>query len=229
MDHAMSVTAARKILEAPYTDSGIRSTPITKPVVQEYNVPANTLRMVFQSLASVGGPQYQRVLHDAGLMRFTDTLPPDTFEPLATGEELAGLYAAAYARLGEPLTRLFLRHYGRLLPDRLLNTEWGRQVVIQADQVPFERRLEWFLRELARITAQQRTRLIISEDEWAWYIALERCLICSGIRGVHAPICANGEVNYKGMAERVVGRRMRVIEVECVAMGGPRCKYAFLK
>jgi predicted hydrocarbon binding protein len=229
MDHAMPVTAARKLLEGAYAHSGIRNTAPGRQVALTHSVPANTLRMVLESVARVSGPHYELVLGDSGLERFTATPPPASLEPVATAEELTRLYAAVHERLGEPLTRLFLRNYGRLLPEKMLQTRWGQAIQAQAPQVPSDRRLEWFLRELARMTAQYGTRLTVTEDDWAWYIALEQCPSCAGIHDVSAPICADGEVNYKGMAEKVVGRRIRVIEVECAAMGARHCKYAFFK
>ena len=69
----------------------------------------------------------------------------------------------------------------------------------------------------------------VSEDAEACYIALVYCVACQGIQGAQAPICAAGDVLFRTMAEYVTGLRVRVVEIECAALGAPHCKHALYK
>jgi hypothetical protein len=195
----------------------------------EYTVPAMTVRITLESLQQVSGGQYKALLSDAGLGRFANELPPAGWEPVATGAELTHLYGTMYRWLGEGQTRMFLRNYGRLTPDMVLETPMWQEVIAAAPQVPAATRLRWFVDELARLTAPVWTPLTVTEDEKAIYISLEYCPICAEIRGVSAPICADGESFCGRLAQRVTGERITVTEVECVALGAPHCKYALYK
>lgn len=49
------------------------------------------------------------------------------------------------------------------------------------------------------------------------------------MRGVQIPLCAFNEVSNKKIVETLLGRRVRVAEVACAALGVPHCKIAFYK
>jgi hypothetical protein len=191
-------------------------------------VPGNTMRMMLQAVKDVSGVQYERLMVKAGLKHYLYELPADSWRPGGTEEELTRLFATVYEMLGEPLTRLFLLNYGLLLAPRLLQSEVARTLVAGIGPVAGPQRLGWFVQGLALMTGRAWVRQTVSEDAEAYYLTPERCLVCTHVHNAHAPLCADAEALYSSLAKHLVGR-VRIVEVECAAMGAAHCKYAFYK
>ncbi len=194
-----------------------------------YSVSGATLGAVLQTIHSVSGPQYAGLLRRAGLERYTATAPDPQDRAACSIEELVGLYTAVYDMLGPTLTRLFHRNCGMVFAAIARETVTWPQFVAQAQTVPDEQRLEWFVRAMAKQAEGAWTHSIITEDAKAWYMAMEQCHTCQGIRGATIPLCMSGETAYTEMAKSLLGWRVRVTEVACRAMGAPHCTYAFDK
>ena len=192
-------------------------------------VPRATLRAVLQSIQSMSGPQYVVLLQQAGLERYNGTAPGWEDGAACSIEELVGLYRRVYEMLGPTLTRLFHRNCGMVLAGIAREGAGWPQLVTQAQAVPEAQRLEWFVRTMAQQAEGAWTRSIITEDAQAWYMAMEECHTCQGIRGAPLPLCMTGEATYSEMAKHLLGWRVRVTEVTCRAMGAPYCTYAFGK
>ena len=192
-------------------------------------IPARTMRLTLQTMKENSGSQYGHLLAAAGLARYSEMLPPDDWTPSATVDELAELYHTVYNMLGESLTRLFLRNYGQGLARTLLDQEWGQAMLAQAPAIPATQRVHWFVDKWLAHTGQHWTLMTVVQDEAAWYLTPELCHYCAGITGVSAPLCAATEVMLRTVAEKIVGWRVRVVEIECAAMGSRHCKYAIYK
>ena len=192
-------------------------------------VTSNTMRVVIQSVQQTSGPQFGLLLRAAGLERFVATLPAADMQFCATGEELVRLFHTVYEMLGEDCTRLFHRNCGVLFAEGTLAGRWGQDMLQRAPQIPAGARLAWFARELAEMAGRAYSPQILTEDATAWYLASEVCYTCLGIHNVSAPLCAAATMMYKGLADKLVGRRVRVAEVTCAAMGAPHCKFALYK
>jgi hypothetical protein len=191
-------------------------------------LPGNTMRMVLQALKDVSGVQYERLMDKAGLKHYLFELPPDSWRPGGTEDELARLFATVYGLLGEPLTRLFLLNYGLLLAPRVLQSELARGLVAGIAPVPEAQRLAWFVPALAAMVGRGWVRQTVTEDAEAYYLTPERCLVCAHVRGATAPLCADAEALYSSLAKALVGR-VRIAEVACAAQGAAHCTYAFYK
>src|SRR4051812_18666134 len=87
------------------------------------------LRIILSSVQEVSGKQYPLLLQQAGLTRFLDHLPAADNTPVLTSEDLAPLFGCAYAMLGEPITRLFLRNTGSTTADAYLQSPIGQQLI----------------------------------------------------------------------------------------------------
>lgn len=201
---------------------------VPSAVLAGRTVPGNTMRMMLQAVKDVSGVQYERLMVKAGLKHYLYELPADSWRPGGTEDELLRLFATVYGLLGEPLTRLFLLNYGLLLAPRLLQSDIARSLVTGISLVPEPQRLGWFVHALATMTGRAWVRQTVSEDAEAYYLTPERCLVCATVPAAHAPLCSDAEALYSSLAKKLVGR-VRIVEVECAAMGAAHCKYAFYK
>jgi V4R domain len=192
------------------------------------SIPGQSLRQILLTLQASCGQQYEPLLKAAGLARFLHSLPPDDWNPAGTTGEVARLFKVVYDMLGEELTRLFHRNNNLAIAEYLLHSPRGQQMIAQAAQMPPDQRLGWFVRETAVFSGRTWTPHTASEDADAWYLTNEHCLVCAGVQGAAAPFCGSATL-YAHMAKAIVGRRVRVVEVECAAMGAPHCKYALYK
>jgi len=192
-------------------------------------VNATTMRVVIQSVKEVSGRQFEPLLHAAGMARFITHLPPDDLRPAADGEELVRLFHVVYGMLGESCTRLFHRNCGVRFAEGTIQGTWGRTMLALAPTIPVAERSAWFVHKLAEMAERSYSRQTVSEDDQAWYLSAEICHVCLGLTGIHAPLCASAEVMYALLGDQLAGRHVRVVEVECAAMGAPHCKYAIYK
>ncbi len=192
-------------------------------------VNATTMRVVIQSVKEVSGRQFEPLLHAAGMARFITHLPPDDLSPAADGEELVRLFHVVYGMLGESCARLFHRNCGVRFAEGTMQSQWGHDTLALAQSIPLADRPAWFVQELAKMAGLSYSRQIISEDDKAWYLSAEVCHTCLGLTGVSAPLCASAETMYALIGDQLAGRHVRVVEVECAAMGASRCKFAIYK
>jgi hypothetical protein len=193
------------------------------------HITANVMRVYIQALHKTSGRNFEPLLIAAGLGRYTHALPPDDWSPAATADELVRLNHTVYAMLGEHLTRLFHRNCGEAIFPGVLASPWGTKARAELALLPPEGRLAWFVQAAASMAERGWGHHTVTEDATAWYLTTAVCSICVGIQGVSAPICASSPAMFGGLAREVLGRRVRVAEVECVALGHPHCKYAFYK
>jgi hypothetical protein len=192
-------------------------------------IPGSTMRSVLLTIQDISGSQYKTLLERANLSHYLTNMPPDDMRPGGTSDELIRLFATTYTMMGEPLTRLFMRNFGTRAVKGMLEMEWVQQERTTLAALPPEQRLSRFVHDYAPIMSQTWAPVIVSEDATAFYMALEFCVACQGIRGTHAPICAAGDVIFRTMAEYTTGQRVRVAEVECAALGAAHCKHALYK
>lgn len=192
-------------------------------------ITANVMRVFIQALQKTSGRNFEALLTAAGLDRYIHALPPDDWSPAATGEELVRLNLTVYSMLGEQLTRLFHRNCGEAIIPGVLASAWGEQARTAVAGLPPDQHLAWLVGAAAKMAERGWGHHTVTEDATAWYLTAEFCPTCVRITGVSAPICAQSPTLFAGLAKEVLGRRVRVAEVECVALGHPHCKYAFYK
>ncbi len=206
-----------------------RSTAPANQPVPSGMITANVMRVFIRALQKTSGRSFEPLLTAAGLARFAHTLPPEDWSPAATTEELVRLNLTVYSMLGEQLTRLFHRNCGEAIIPGVLASAWGEQARTAVAGLPPDQRLAWLVGAAAKMAERGWGHHTVTEDATAWYLTAEFCPTCVGIKGVSTPICAQSPTLFAGLAKEVLGRRVRVAEVECVALGHPHCKYAFYK
>src|SRR5690349_22135857 len=106
------------------------------------DISARTVHAVLHAVREISGAQYEHLLEHAGWARFRAGIPPVSDELIATRTELESLFANVYALLGESLTRLFLRNYGRLLAMHLPSKS---TLQAAAAALPPGQRTAWFI------------------------------------------------------------------------------------
>ena len=209
----------------PMTDSP-RPPP---PPTADKRVPAVVLRMILEGIREVSGSQFPKVLAQAGLERYAQVLPPSDQSPTITEPELSKLYGATFRVAGESLTRLFLTQYGQKLPEALLNSPSGQQMVQAMEGVPQNERLGRAVHLIAETGTKLWVEMSVSEDQEAYYLSVSRCAICADMHQARSPICANSEIVYGALARALTGMRVTALEIECAAAGGTRCRYRLRK
>jgi hypothetical protein len=191
-------------------------------------IPGQSFLQITRTLQATCGQQYEPLLKAAGLARFLQTPPADDWRPAGTSAELVRLFTVVYDMLGEDLTRLFHRNCNVAIASYILEGQWAAAARAEAAQVPAEQRLAWAVQEIARYCARSWSPHLISEDAGAWYLTNDHCVVCADVRGAVGPFCGTATM-FAALAQALVGRRVRGIEVECAAMGAPHCKYALYK
>jgi len=82
---------------------------------------------------------------------------------------------------------------------------------------------------MLQMTTRSWTPTTLTADEQAYYFTFERCPLCAGIHDAQAPLCSSAEAMYGYLAQQLIQRRVRLVEVECAATGAPHCKVALYK
>ncbi|HMA34850.1 MAG TPA: V4R domain-containing protein [Chloroflexia bacterium] len=197
-----------------------------------HTVSGLTMRSILEGIKKVSGPQYKLVLQMSGLGRFEaeDNWPAADFTPVATQQELETIFGSIYKLLGESITRLFLRNYSAGVLQVIAGSDWWQAQLARSREIPAGQRLGWSVQMMVQASKDmQWATAEFQEDDKAYYMLTRNCPICAQIAGSHAPLCASEEQIYGGLVLQLVGYRVVVREVACMAMGAPACKVAFYK
>jgi bacteriochlorophyll 4-vinyl reductase len=195
-----------------------------------WTIPEQTMWVTLQAITQATGPQAPALLTEAGLGRFLARPPaPESMQPVATAAELNALYQLLHHKLGDALTRLFHRNCGEIVATGLLQRPEAQRLAAAVPPGPPDVQLRWFAEAFAAWSGRNWAQLTITEDAVACYYTVAVCPACVGITGAQLPLCASATVIYQRLARAWLGRRVRVEEIACAAMGAPHCTYALYK
>lgn len=189
-------------------------------------LPCTSVRRILETMQQVSGPQYAPLLRAAGgsWARFADALPPDTSAPSGVTEaDLSHLYGTLHRMMGEALTRAFLQTYGRAMGTRMTGSPGYQEMRAAVEAAPPGEKLGAAVRAMAAECTARWTPLRGWEDAEAVYLEFEHCPVCAEMRGAREPMCAGSEAIYTQMVRALTGVRVTFHEVECAALGAPRC------
>jgi predicted hydrocarbon binding protein len=82
-------------------------------VARDYNISAAFMRAYLAALRHVTGSQYEKLLEQAGLSRYSQKYPPATTEVITRGANIILLNKTIYEHLDSTLYELFLKNQGR--------------------------------------------------------------------------------------------------------------------
>jgi hypothetical protein len=187
------------------------------------------LRTVLAGFREAAGAKYDRLLTSAGLPQYLTHEPPNDDSPTLTSDQLSGLYAAAYAVIGESLTRITLYTLGRKTPDAVLCSPSGDRMKVEVQSAPPKDRLALALRLIAEEGSRVWTPIKLVADSEAYYFEVYNCTTCARIRGARDPMCASQQHFYGVVATGLTGTRVSCLEIECGGQGHACCKFRFLK
>jgi hypothetical protein len=194
------------------------------------SIPEQTMWIIIQAIQQTTGPHAPALLREAGLGRFlTSPLQPGSHLLVATATELGALHHGVYTILGEGGYRLFQRNHGYIVASLILKLPEIQRLAAQVPAVAPDEQVRWWVETYGAWMARAWSRVRIREDAQAFYLELDACPSCVGITGARRPLCASGEVVYGHVLREWLGRRVRVEEVACVAIGAPHCRYAIYK
>jgi bacteriochlorophyll 4-vinyl reductase len=192
-------------------------------------ISGSSMRAMLLALQKVAGRNYETLLTTAGLTRYLAALPPADQSPAATEQEVARLYTGVYQILGEALTRLFHRNLGETYAAGIIQNPAHQAMRGRIQAAPREQQLALFAQETSRLIDRAWPGVLHSEDSTAWYWTIDQCVICAGVQHAGAPICGQLPALVSGLARALLGRRVRVAEVECRAQGASACRFAIYK
>ena len=185
---------------------------------------------MLHSLHEVSASYYDLFLQHMGWERFRDNLPPD--DPtliVAPNSDMEQLAPTVYGVLGESLTRLFLRNWGQKGAAEWVAAPSWAAVRQQAEQLAEADRPQWAIQQLDQVIAQLGAAHSITDEDSTWQLTITNCAICHGLHNVEAPICTSSTAFTSGVLQDLLGRRVRVDETECMAMGAPHCRFVIYK
>jgi divinyl protochlorophyllide a 8-vinyl-reductase len=192
-------------------------------------ISGSSMRGMLVALQKVAGRNYETLLTAAGLARYLTALPAADQSPAATGQEVAQLNTAVYQILGEALTRLFHRNLGETYAAGIVQNPAHQTMRARIQAAPREQQLALFVQETSRLIERGWPGVRHSEDSTAWYWTIDQCVVCAGVQHAMAPICGQLPALVSGLGKALLGRRPRVAEVECRALGAPACRFAIYK
>jgi hypothetical protein len=201
------------------------------------SIPGFTLHVILEAARTTSGKQFPHVLERAGLGRFIERSPPPTNQLVATPLEMKRLFTQFYEVLGEPLTRLAFRTWGKEIANYVLAPQlWGDDLRARVLSRPPEQQLGALIYAIGELGNAYWSPTEMSEDAAAWYMTLTPCTICLGICELAATLpaanrpttalCTNLEGAIPAIVYQVLKRRVGVAEVACAAAGAPHCRYA---
>ena len=166
------------------------------------DISARTVSAVLHALQEISGSHYDRLLDHAGWARFRAGIPAESDALIATRAELESLFAQVYLILGEGLTRLFLRNYGRSAARQALSMATRPRWRAAAAATPPEQRLTWFAEAMLQMTTRSWTPTTLTADAQAYYFTFERCpTVCRHPRRTGAALLVRrGHVRLPGPA-----------------------------
>jgi V4R domain-containing protein len=192
-------------------------------------VSGNSMQAMLVALQKVAGRNYAALLTTAGLTRYLSELPPGDWSPAATEQEVAQLYTGVYQILGEALTRLFHRNLGEAYAAGIIQNPTHQEMRARILAAPRDQQVALFVQETRSLINRSWPGQRMSEDSTAWYLTIDHCVICTDVHNAEAPICGQLPALLSGLAKAILGRRIRIAEVECRAMGGSACSFAVYK
>jgi hypothetical protein len=198
-----------------------------------YYYPNIVARVYLEAMEEIMGKNgLNAILNLSGLSHLIDRYPPTNLNK--------EFEFADYSALNGALEEMYGPRGGRGLQLRAGRASFARGLQglgaltgvgdLAFKVLPLTAKLKAGIPAMAKVFTQVSDQRSTVEDRGEYYTyAMAPCPVCWG-RTADRPICFAG----KGLLEEGLhwvsgGRKFRVEEIECVAMGGPACTYAIYK
>ncbi len=199
------------------------SQPADQPA---YDIRARLIRSVIISLRSVAGYQYIGMLEEAGLGRFSQQLPPDSDENMASSLELAQLTAIAYRNLNRSLAFILYRKLGAHTAMQYFAHPDFQQLADYLATLPEQQRLQAAMVAMGnmQLSSTQVRREVRIEDGRVHYL-LQPCPYCTLIEASKEPVCYMLTEFYRVILRALLEQPVYVTEDACMKMGAAGCHF----
>jgi len=197
-----------------------------------YNYPNRIGRTYLQALQDVMGERgLKAVLHLAKLEPWIGQFPPDDLGLHVAFEDFSALNGALDDMFGPRGGRGLALRAGRAAFEQGLK-DFGAIVGV-ADRafklLPLNLRLSVGLKALAKTFTQFSDQISRVEEKPAYFVyVIERCPCCWG-RHTERPVCYAAVGVIEAGLEWGTGRRYKVVQTTCHAMGDPTCNFEISK
>ena len=198
-----------------------------------YYYPNLIARIYIEAMEEVMGKNgLNAILNLAGLAHLIDNYPPANLNKVFDFADYSSLNGALEDMYGARGGRGLELRAGRASFDRGLQGLGALSGVsdLAFKVLPLSAKLRAGLPAMAKIFSQvsDQRSIIRNQDDYFAYI-MSPCPVCWG-RRAERPICFAGKGLLEGGLDWLSGgRKFRVEEIECVAMGAPTCTYAIYK
>ncbi|KPL06841.1 hypothetical protein AMJ86_06960 [bacterium SM23_57] len=172
------------------------------------------------------------LLNLAGMQQYIGNYPPDNIKKVFPFSHVAKLQQALYDMYGSRGARVFATRGGeetfRHSLDKYDKVQKAALAAMSIGSTETRNRigLQFFSKFFNTVSDQV---VHIEEDHTYWYWIIETCPMCWG-RTADEPVCHLG-VGVLNAASfwATGGKRFRIAETECIAMGSKTCVYAIEK
>jgi hypothetical protein len=198
-----------------------------------YYYPNIAARIYLEAMEEIMGKNgLNAILNLAGLSNLIDNYPPANLEKQFDFADFSALNGALEEMYGPRGGRGLQLRAGRAVFAKGLQGLGALSGVsdLAFRVLPLAAKLKAGIPAMAKVFTQVSDQASTVEDRDEYYIyRMQPCPVCWG-RTADRPICFAG----KGLLEEGLhwlsgGRKFRVEEIECVAMGGEACTYAIYK
>jgi hypothetical protein len=210
--------------------------------MEEKRIPSRVLRIVVDQVSELMGAGTLRMLFtQAGLPRYDEeNLPPMDDSPSVTLAEYSRVLHTIHQVFGPRGARALMLKGGQAAFEQIRASNPGRYAVVGValKVLPEAKRVHLALRRLIDESQQfYGNEYHLSEEPDAFvveisdcpYCAVEREQIGAGQPPVDHAICHIPVGAYASLVEWVTGKKHRVEETECAAMGATSCRIRIQK
>jgi predicted hydrocarbon binding protein len=192
--------------------------------------------MLTQVEEMMGRRSLIKLLRQAGLSDYVDSVPSMDDTSSITVQEYAGLLAQLYDTFGARDARTIFRRGGRVAAAELRRQSPAQFAVTGTalKLLSSTRRMRIILDRLADLGRETYGAFhYLREDEDAFFLEIGGCPYCAEItrrsqaqnRAVTRPVCHIPVAIIDEMVEWATGERHLVEEVACIALGAPACRF----
>ncbi len=172
------------------------------------------------------------LLNLAGLQQYIGNYPPDNIKKAFPFSHVARLQQGLYDMYGSRGARVFATRGGeetfRHSLDKYDKVQKAAQAAMSIGSTDTRNRMGLqFFSKFFNAVSDQVVR--INEDSTYWYWIIETCPMCWE-RTADEPVCHLGVGVLNAASQWATGgKRFRIAETECIAMGNDTCVYAVEK
>jgi predicted hydrocarbon binding protein len=205
-------------------------------VAQDYNISAAFMRAYLAGLRHVTGSQYEKLLENAGLNRYSQKYPPATTEIITRGANIIRLNQTIYEHLDPTIYELFQKNLGREFAKPMTNSSVMQEALAKtgslAEPSNVLKLLQTFI-GYSQATTDFRVVLaghddplvakVLADTPGSLVLVYQHCLFCAHLEKVDKSVCLSivamlkEFLNLSARASGARAVRFNCEEIRCAA------------